>query len=205
MRGNSLGFTGEENPLNYLLQTCGGHEPVPGWATVTSAAPLRVRKDHEESALDVTPQTLVGGLAEGDRVLLAEWAGQPVILGRAGGEPVDDTGWVTPSLASNTDPVPPHGHAIAVRRIGAVVHMRGRIQRLNRQNYSAGDVFGSNTPFTLAPEFRPRESVSFATMAAGFTNPNPARIEFRTNGEVAVGLTRTSSWLDFDGMYWFLD
>lgn len=85
MRGNSLGFTGEENPLNYLLQTCRGHEPIPGWATVTSAAPLRVRKDHEAEPLGVTPQTLVGGLQVGDRVMLAEWHGQPLILGRAGG------------------------------------------------------------------------------------------------------------------------
>lgn len=74
-------MNGEGNPLNFLLDDMAAEGHQPDWATVTSVAPLRVRKDHEANALEVTPQSLVRGLQVGDRVLLAEWRGQPVILG----------------------------------------------------------------------------------------------------------------------------
>lgn len=76
---------GEENPLNFLLEGKGCNCHVPGWATVTSISPLQVRKDHESAPLDATPETLTAFLKVGDRVLLAEWRGQPVILGKGGG------------------------------------------------------------------------------------------------------------------------
>lgn len=38
------------------------------WATVTQASPLRVKLDGEDDPLDITPDSLVGGLAVGQRV-----------------------------------------------------------------------------------------------------------------------------------------
>lgn len=38
------------------------------WATVTDDSPLRVQLDGEDAALDITPDTLVGGLGVGTRV-----------------------------------------------------------------------------------------------------------------------------------------
>lgn len=38
------------------------------WATVTATAPLRVKLDGETSALNITPDKLVSGLAVNDRV-----------------------------------------------------------------------------------------------------------------------------------------
>src|SRR5574342_678993 len=38
------------------------------WATVTAIAPLRVRLDGESTALAITPDALISGLAVGDRV-----------------------------------------------------------------------------------------------------------------------------------------
>lgn len=39
-----------------------------GWATVTDDSPLRIRLDGETSELPFTPDTLVAGLAIGNRV-----------------------------------------------------------------------------------------------------------------------------------------
>lgn len=119
--------------------------------------------------------------------------------------PVQDTGWVTPVLAQNTNPVPPHGFPIGVRKIGNRVDMRGRISRLNGADYPAGDWGTSTTPLTLQAQFRPSSPVSFSTCAAGFASPNLCRMEISTNGTLRFGLAGASSWLDFDGMYWYID
>lgn len=55
------------------------------WATVTSVDPLRVTPDGDTSPLAEAPDTLVGGLGEGDRVRLVIVARRALILGRAGG------------------------------------------------------------------------------------------------------------------------
>ena len=55
------------------------------WATVTALAPLHVRLDGEESALDVSPVDLVGGLVVGDRVRVTIHHGQAYIESRLGG------------------------------------------------------------------------------------------------------------------------
>lgn len=55
------------------------------WATVTSAAPLRIRRDGEVAALPVTPDTLKAGLVVGDRVYCHRSGQAVVIIGRSGG------------------------------------------------------------------------------------------------------------------------
>lgn len=119
--------------------------------------------------------------------------------------PVQDTGWVTPVLAQNTNPVPPHGFPIGVRKIGNRVDMRGRISRLNEADYPAGDWGTATSPLTLQAQFRPPSTVSFSTCVAGFASPNLCRMEINTNGTLRFGLARASGWLDFDGMYWYMD
>lgn len=119
--------------------------------------------------------------------------------------PVPDTGWVTPTLSSNTNPIPPHGLPIGVRKIGNRVDMRGRISRVNGTDYPAGDWGTATSPFTLQAQFRPAAPVSFATCVAGFADPNLCRMEILTDGTLRFGLARASSWLDFDGLYWYTD
>ena len=58
---------------------------APRWATVTSGAPLQVRLDGEAAALAATPDTLVGGLADGDRVRVVIEARAAIVTGKAGG------------------------------------------------------------------------------------------------------------------------
>lgn len=63
------------------------------WATVTDDSPLRVQLDSDDAALNITPDTLVAGLAINDRVWVqlvtnanpARRHRRLVIIGRAGG------------------------------------------------------------------------------------------------------------------------
>lgn len=63
------------------------------WATVTDTSPLRIQLDGESDELDVTPDTLVAGLAVDDRVWVqlvgnsdpARKSRRLIVHGRAGG------------------------------------------------------------------------------------------------------------------------
>lgn len=76
------------NPLDFLIEP---HEPrnCPfKWSTVTSVDPLRVKIDGPGGPLPITPQSLVGDLNVGDRVLATftnHRRNKLVIFGRAGG------------------------------------------------------------------------------------------------------------------------
>lgn len=82
--------------LEYLIPTPDPEHTEWTWATVTQAAPLRVRFDTEALPLPVTPQTLAGGLIVGDRVWCQVEGRRIIIHGRGGGDappaPTPDTG-----------------------------------------------------------------------------------------------------------------
>lgn len=50
--------------------------------TVVGINPLRVRRDNEAEAAGVTPDSLVTGLVEGERVQMVTHFGRPVVVGR---------------------------------------------------------------------------------------------------------------------------
>lgn len=56
--------------LNLLASAVGAPPDISlwSWATVTATGPLRVRVDGESTALAITPDTLVSGLAVDNRV-----------------------------------------------------------------------------------------------------------------------------------------
>lgn len=62
----------------------------PRWGAVTQASPLRVKLDGDDTALPVTPATLVSGLTVGDRVWCLLAGRQIVILGVWGGIPLPE-------------------------------------------------------------------------------------------------------------------
>lgn len=66
-------------------------QPVPGlvtrWGTVTGVSPLRVRLDGDDTALPVTPATLVAGLKTDDRVACILSGRQLTVAGVYGGQP----------------------------------------------------------------------------------------------------------------------
>lgn len=68
--------------------------PVLHWGTVESLDPLRVRKDHAETAWALTPSTIYRPRAVGERVLLLHIYKRLIILGRAGGDPASEPGTV---------------------------------------------------------------------------------------------------------------
>lgn len=68
--------------------------PVIHWGTVASLDPLRVRKDHAETAWALTPSTIYRPRAVGERVLLLHIYKRLIILGRAGGDPASEPGTV---------------------------------------------------------------------------------------------------------------
>jgi hypothetical protein len=80
------------------------------WATVTDDSPLRVQLDGESAPLDVTPDTLVSGLAVDDRVWVqlvtsanpARRYRRLVVFGRSGGQAMG--GWTAwnPTLTALT-------------------------------------------------------------------------------------------------------
>jgi hypothetical protein len=55
------------------------------WATVTQVSPLRIRLDGQASALPITPEDDVGGLAVDDRVRVHFHFGRAYVAFRAGG------------------------------------------------------------------------------------------------------------------------
>jgi hypothetical protein len=55
------------------------------WAVVTSDAPLRIRFDASETDLAGTPDSLVSGLAIGDRVRVELQKNRATVVGVAGG------------------------------------------------------------------------------------------------------------------------
>lgn len=85
--------------LKLLASLLGGEPDISlwSWATVTDDSPLRVKLDGEASALPITPDTLVTGLAVNDRVWVqlvtntspARQYRRVLVLGRAGGTPFD--------------------------------------------------------------------------------------------------------------------
>lgn len=68
--------------------------PVFHWGTVESLDPLRVRKDHAETAWALTPSAIYRPRAVGERVLLLHIYKRLIILGRAGGDPASEPGTV---------------------------------------------------------------------------------------------------------------
>lgn len=64
--------------------------PTFRYAVVTSVSPLRIKYDLDGEALAGTPETLVNGLAVGDRVWVQRQFRRDIVLGRGGGpvEPV---------------------------------------------------------------------------------------------------------------------
>lgn len=72
--------------------------PTFRYAVVTSVSPLRVRYDLDGEALAGTPETLVSGLAVGDRVWVQRQFRRDIVLGRSkgSGHPSDGVYAVTP-------------------------------------------------------------------------------------------------------------
>jgi hypothetical protein len=115
--------------LDLLIPRPPGRD-VTRWATVTQASPLRIKLDGDTDPLDITPDTLVAGLAVDDRVMVARFGRRLVVVGKAGGvdlsgitgdindlqSDVDDlqnalTGTYTPTITVNTGTVPTLGVA----------------------------------------------------------------------------------------------
>ena len=69
--------------LEMLLPRTGRPSDDWHWATVTAISPLRVRLDGEATALPITPDTLVAGLAVGARVWCQIHGRRLVIVGQA--------------------------------------------------------------------------------------------------------------------------
>lgn len=75
--------------LDILLPVAPAEQTVkPRWGTITQLSPLRVKLDGDDTALPVTPSTLVRGLVVGSRVWCALVGRQLVIVGSYGGDPV---------------------------------------------------------------------------------------------------------------------
>ena len=55
------------------------------WAVVTQADPLRVRLEHDTDPLNLTPDSLVGGVVVGRRVWVQMTGGRVIVHGVAGG------------------------------------------------------------------------------------------------------------------------
>lgn len=83
-------MSGRDN-LNMLVPKDQVDPDFSTWATVTDDSPLRIRLDGETTALPITPDTLVAGLAIGNRVWVTlstspdqtRKARQVVIIGKA--------------------------------------------------------------------------------------------------------------------------
>ena len=115
-------------------------------AIVTAVGPLRILIDGDTVPIPFTPKSLIdpATLAVGDVVHANLSGNRLVVLGRAGGSPVDDSGWTTPTLATGwTNSY--GGDPIQYRRYGGIVYLRGR-----------GNTTGaSGVAFTLPVGFRP--------------------------------------------------
>lgn len=193
---------GESNPLNFLVPGTDKGRGDPGWATVTSLAPLRVRKDNEASPLAATPQSLVSGLQLGDRVILAEWRDgdegslQPIILGKGGGiapSPVIYSGSaIMASLSS--------GVSISA---GSEVQLDGRrvVGNLSFNGVSRSSGDQSTAIGTLRADLRPVQAVG---MGAYYSN-GAATIAITGGGVMTVRWAdRAASNLIYAGVSWLV-
>lgn len=120
------------------------------WATVTSVSPLAIRMDGESSPLAAVPQSLVSGLAVGDRVWIQVAGRRVVVHGRAGGGP--DGTWQpwTPTVSGWTQ-----GNGTldcAYARWGDLVAFRVR--------FTVGSTTSpSGTAISFSPPVTPRSGV----------------------------------------------
>lgn len=91
------------------------------WATVTDDSPLRVQLDGEDTPLDVTPDTLIGGLAVNDRVWVqlvtnanpTRQYRRLVVMGRAAGGPPAGSVHVFTGATTPTGYLPCDGNAVS--------------------------------------------------------------------------------------------
>lgn len=165
------------------------------WATVTAASPLRVRLDGEAAALDLTPDSLTGPAAVGDRVRVEITATGAVIVHGTVGAGVTDSsalsyvsGWGTPSAA-------------AVNRSAGWGWFTGVIARTS----------GTSTIITTLPVgYRPSTTVQFPLVAmAGSTSDGPrGHYEISPAGVVTVTVYAssptwsTSTWFVLPSIPW---
>lgn len=114
---------------------------------------------------------------------------------------IDDTGWVDLSLAAGFSHYGEPGPTAQVRRIGPVVHLRGRLTRAD------GD-FITGTGYvvlTLPSEFRP--SFNGRYVLGGGTTTQWGRAEVvAASGEVGfAAISGDLVWIDLGGMNWTID
>ena len=95
------------------------------WAVVTQADPLRVRLEHDTDPLNLTPDSLVGGVVVGRRVWVQMTGGRVIVHGVAGGSE-----WPG-ELRPQAGPTVPPGWALcdgsAVSRTGVYAALFGAI------------------------------------------------------------------------------
>ena len=137
--------------LPLLSRAAGAHEHLStwAWATVTDDSPLRVQLDGEAAPLDVTPDTLVSGLAVDDRVWVQLVTNDNptrryhrlVVLGRSGGQAMG--GWTewNPTLTALTVG---GGSALA-----KYAQLDDTILWRFRFTYGAGSAVGTDPGFSL--------------------------------------------------------
>jgi len=150
------------------------------WATVTQASPLRIKLDGEAEALSITPDTLVAGLQEDDRVYIslttnndpAFSARRVVVLGRAGGGGGVPPGVVAPYAGSAA----PEGWLLCDGSAVSRTTYAGLFAVIGT-TYGSGD---GSTTFNL-PDLRGRVPVG----------RDASQAEFNTLGEAGGAKTHT--------------
>lgn len=152
------------NHLELLLPGPEGNTDRWRWGTVTQAAPLRLRLDGDDVALDLTPDDLTGGAAVGRRVRVLITGRRVEVHGVAGGP---EWPGVIKQWAGGTTPPPGYlpcdGTAVGRTACAALFAVIGT-------TYGAGD---GSTTFNL-PNFVGRVPVGHASGDSDFGNMGQA-------------------------------
>lgn len=163
-------------------------------ATVTQEDPLQVQYDGEDSSSVVTPRSLVRP-TRGNRVVVAKSKGQGTILGVLGGP--NASRWERITWASGMD-YPGHGFYMGIQRDGPRRYLRGRVSRVNGEKFTAG----TWTIGQISPDDMPTQPTGGIGQVEGFASPGFARLEVQDDGQLVVGLSKSTAWVGVDGMSW---
>jgi hypothetical protein len=114
---------------------------------------------------------------------------------------INDTGWVAVPLAEGFSHYGAPGPAPQVRRIGAVVYLRGRLTR-DADKFITGTGY---TVLTLPSEFRPAFNGRF--VLGGGTTTHWGRAEVvASSGDIGfAAISGDLVWVDLGGMNWTID
>lgn len=118
--------------------------PLFRWAEVVGVGPLQIKYDGDELAIAGTPDTLVSGLAAGDRVFCVRLFRRDIVLGRAKGQ-ANKILW---------DGVPIYMHGTQVATLSERVSDQATGIVLVWQSYVGGSVKDYDIVYVFVPKWQ---------------------------------------------------